>query len=263
MKFLVTGESKHFFKLENNQVLRHEFQDFTYYNLFPEVPGSLKFHLPGEITLMILEHLFDIYLKNRSFECAYRLLAIHPNVTKYLYTLIFGKFGKANSLMLLSRIAKTFYICELIDDYLLTDNNGVNNCLRLIRFGANYRPIRPWQFTYDTTIEMLYANLSNSTRLLSFITGPNNADVVWVNGNESDGILNVKEMYHPVITLILSDIMSIIVPCLETIKTSDYFRHFGILIKKVYGPGTRLNIMVNSSDEVNPFNTTSDTFAVL
>lgn len=270
---LIVGQGKHFYQVDQeNKISRIELPDFSYYNLFPENGQDHRFKLPWELTHQILNDLFILYLKSRNFDLALGLCTVHRKLMTSFYIMIFTRRAYESEKLtvreMASRIAKTLYVCETIDDHLVTPAHGkANFCLRLTRPGMPHLklPLAPWQFVFDNSVERLVSDLTRGDdeedRVREFRIGQNVCDFVWVVGKERNGLIEEAQISHPVITLILSDIVGALIPTLRKIQQSPYFIQFTNVLRLIYGPRTRINVMIKDGlNEENPFLSTSSVF---
>jgi hypothetical protein len=262
MNLLVTASHPTtLWKLDGSEIEQLEFRDLTYYKLSPENDTAIPDVLPPELGEIVIKYLFWEYIYQRSFDQALDLLCLNHHYARLLYTQVYCKHNLC-PVDYYKRVSATLRFCEGVDDYLLAPKvGGLNACLRSARPGYAYNipPLRPWQFGRYNNLEPMTAGFFRGPdQIHHFATGPLVGDIVWVNGKFKKGVLVSKELYHPVINLILCDTSDNVLPTIKSLEKNFCFKRFVEILTFIYGPYTLVNFMIKEDE--NPFIVLTDAF---
>lgn len=268
-KNLLITQSKayaHIFEVSRDaRVSRISFPKFTgdvdlSYTHYPLVPYSL----PEEITYNILFRLFYTYLRASLFSLAIDLLLLNKRFAFAVYRQIYGKYEPTRVVIMLSRLRSTILLVEAIyDDYLCEMNNELSDtpAIRLELKSIRTRPLAPWDFYPEIVIEEHSRIVAKNGPPQVYTTGPNFGDLVHVYGDTTEGVTVCTQIYHPIFTIILSNMAQALLPNEFDFWHNRYFKHFSKLLRTVFGSHAGIYFMVNpENNDDNPFITQSDTF---
>ena len=257
----------HLWRYINGSVIKLTLRNFRTHNLTPtDTPPVDASVLPVELKSKIIVMNFMNLIKDYNFEDACDMLVDHFNVTTIYKRLYPGK-NILNCGEMITRIYRTLHLMETFhDDYLTCPNyqRMENVAIRLTHLGAlgdaRTGPLNPWDFRTDIRLEEYATDLESKI----YHTGPDLGDSVLIGGEFEHGVIHCKAIYHPMITIILSDKADVLLPTESTFWRNKNFICFSRLLRRAFGPNAGIFYMVRrDTDYDNVFVTSSDVIVAL
>lgn len=208
-----------------------------------------------------------IYLQTQNLEAAFDLCTLNSEICKLIYYQVFGSTNPPPVLVMVHRLARSFYLVESIyDEYLTVPNLGtytkVGLVLTRLPNKMRTRAYGPWDFDLDIVLEELVLN--NLDPHVHSFSGATHAETTWIQGTELNGVIEVDILEQPVINFILQDYTEALIPKEKSFTDNMYFRYFSRLLRVTFGKQTGIYFMVKPGlQERNPFINRSDTLLSL
>jgi hypothetical protein len=241
------------------QATKLHFHDFEEQDLFPETPDLDHVNLPVEIVDQILIHLVQLYLETFNFDLCQDLLMFSKSFTRTLYREIYNE-DRSSFNICYHRLLNSFHILENIyDDYLTEPALEFHTCIKLISAKVNTTHHRPWHFTHAPVVGQIQGLVVDLTEDYEYTcVGPHYGNFVYLQGRYQNGYFNAGHIKTPVLNLVFVDIFDSLIPTLSSLHKS-YLCFFNLL-KRAFGEHTGVFVMVQHTEEANPFVTRSDIF---
>jgi hypothetical protein len=259
MKLLITRSTKpHFYKtdpeLQELKVInfgRHDLCQPTW---------ELERALPPEITTMICQQLFLIYLQTFNFDQAAALVSVHKTFANDIYDCIYGR-SVLSVTTKINRICNTLNLLEMLhDSYMTCDRISKYTLCRVVRrkFNGKYYP---WDLVHECFACPISGVISDDAPVQQYETGTLNGDNVWLTGTYlKNGIYECQRFKHPVINLEFTNFYDMNLCTSRYLRRDQFIKQFVKLIKLTYGANTGVHIMFNDSGDGNPFDMSSTGF---
>jgi len=220
---------------------------------------------PWEITLMILEHAFTQNLRDFNFDLCMDMLLVAKDFIQQIYKKMYektdvGVFEKHRRLWLTLNILE-----DIHDTYMTVLRQRQYSILKLVRRGdptlSLLQPVNPWDFNFDIFIESLTGTISEAdAKVEVHNVGMTYGDQVWLQGEWKRGVFDCVRLSSPVINLKFVDIFDVLQLNSKRLKSNRNFSRFFNLLKLVYGRHTAINLMIQETDDLSPFVSTSNMF---
>ena len=235
-----------------------------YHDLSP--PQQVQpFALPWEITLMILEHAFAQNLGDFNFDLCMDMLLVAKDFIQQIYKKIYEK-SDVGVLEKHRRLWLTLNIIEDIHDtYMTVLRQRQYSIVKLVRTGdptlAFSVPLNPWDFNFDMFIESLTGIITEAgTKVEVHNIGMTYGDQVWMQGEWRRGVFDCIKFSTPILNLKFVDIFDVLQLNSKRLKANPNFNRFFNLLKLVYGKNTAINLMIQETEDLSPFVSTSNMF---
>lgn len=215
---------------------------------------------PLEISTIILNHLFKIYLKTFNFDLAGALVSINKTFANEIYRLIYGR-SNVDITTKIRRVCNTLNLLEHIhDEYLTEERTSQYTMCRIIKRGMSSKFL-PWDLVHNCMPVSISGVVRGNEEVRQYATGSLNGDNVWLTGKYmANGIYDCKRFKHPVINLEICNFTDLNMCSSHYLTHNHSVRQFVRLLRMTYGPNTGVHIMFNDSFDGNPFDVSNTGF---
>lgn len=207
---------------------------------------DLQLALPRELAYMIIDRAIFLNIKNCNFELAMNLICIDRSTMIRFYHRYLDPIDRYVYFdSLLNRLSGSFYLMQKIFDGVLQFPNEEHDHYIALdipftthKYSAGYN-YNPWNFQgIINIIQIPRPGIFGIEDFRAFVTGPYITDVVWMNGQNNNGITTSSFFRLPVIVLMLVDEEGEIIPKREDMEKHVVFRNFSKILKLAFGPDT-------------------------
>jgi hypothetical protein len=261
MKLVISkGNPASIWKVVGGQIAhRLHFKDYEEQDLCFSTCYIEQINFPVEIVDLILKHLFQIYLETFNFDLCQDLLLFSRSFTRSLHREIYGE-DRPSFMTSYHRLLNTFHILENIyDEYLTAPVLEQHTCIKLTSVKVCGERHRPWHFTQEVVVGMIQGLVVDLTEDYEYAcVGPHYGNFVYLQGRYKNGLFNAGAIKTPVLNLVFVDSVDTLIPSLSGLHHS--YLGFFKLLKRAFGKHTGVFVMVQTTEDTNPFVTRSDLF---